>query len=709
MDTISRRLLPGLLIVGILAGAARARGQDSLQFYRLYLRDKGTPFRTLTPGDPLYATATALLTPRCLARRAKVLPADQLVSTDDLPIYPDYLAQIQATGAQVVQMSRWLNTVMVYTDTATLARLRTLPFLDSTRTVKAHRAAPDPFGRRVSLFNQIMLTSQPAANDQGCITEAYGLAARQNHMQAIDAAHRMGIAGEGVLVGVLDAGFDWRNHNALNQLHVIGEYDFVNHDTNAADEPGEDAEGHGTAVMSMIGGLYDSTLIGAVPHASFILAKTEDVRSERNVEEDNFVAGLEWIEAMGGDVTNTSLGYTEFDPPEQPHTYAELTGHTLLPSRGLNHAVRMGMICVVAAGNEGQHSYRYIGAPAEADSSIAAAAVDSSGTVARFSSIGLMNGRTTLKPDVAALGVGNWGADHSGPDRFLTGQGTSFASPMTTGSIALILSARPSLTPWQVRDLLYRTSDHADAPDTAYGHGVVNVDRMLTSLAESAPVVGFPLVQRTSTDYLSIAAAVRYSGLISSESAATMKPTNILSLTISVPGTSHSVTTTQPQLPAGIARWYIPTKFADGYTLQASDHVVLRFDFTTSGTMIRRDTLSLNGRDFAWLAPSPASRYASRSVLCTEAAAPGTELATAVPNPFNTSTVIQYQTPSTAHVSLIVYNALGQEVETVVDDPAMAPGFHTAYFQPAGLAAGSYYYLLHAGDAVLTGALIYIP
>ena len=55
------------------------------------------------------------------------------------------------------------------------------------------------------------------------------------------------------------------------------------------------------------------------------------------------------MEAQGVDVTNTSLGYTTFDPPETGHSYEELNGHTAFGSRGVNHAVQLGVTCVLAA------------------------------------------------------------------------------------------------------------------------------------------------------------------------------------------------------------------------------------------------------------------------------------------------------------------------------------------------------------------------
>ncbi|RMF57416.1 MAG: T9SS C-terminal target domain-containing protein, partial [Calditrichaeota bacterium] len=67
------------------------------------------------------------------------------------------------------------------------------------------------------------------------------------------------------------------------------------------------------------------------------------------------------------------------------------------------------------------------------------------------------------------------------------------------------------------------------------------------------------------------------------------------------------------------------------------------------------------------------------------------------PNPFNPTTTIAYQLPRAVHVTLKIYNVLGQEVATLVDKP-MAAGSHKAVWDASGLAAGVYLYRLTAGD-----------
>ncbi|MAT38756.1 MAG: hypothetical protein CL946_04050 [Ectothiorhodospiraceae bacterium] len=72
----------------------------------------------------------------------------------------------------------------------------------------------------------------------------------------------------------------------------------------------------------------------------------------------------------------------------------------------------------------------------------------------------------------------------------------------------------------------------------------------------------------------------------------------------------------------------------------------------------------------------------------------GYELAQNIPNPFNPSTVIRYTIPGSEHVRLTVYDALGREVRTLVDERRPA-GQHSVRFDAAGLPSGTYIYKLH--------------
>ena len=75
------------------------------------------------------------------------------------------------------------------------------------------------------------------------------------------------------------------------------------------------------------------------------------------------------------------------------------------------------------------------------------------------------------------------------------------------------------------------------------------------------------------------------------------------------------------------------------------------------------------------------------------------ELAQNYPNPFNPTTKIEYSIPALSKVELRIYNVVGQEVATLVNEVQQA-GLHHVKFDGMNLASGMYFYRLTAGDFV---------
>jgi subtilisin family serine protease len=281
--------------------------------------------------------------------------------------------------------------------------------------------------------------------------------------------HDLGFSGEGVLIALLDTGFDL-SHESLQHIRVEGEYDFVFDDEQTTDEV-EDLRGqdyHGTAVLSVIGGAKDGELYGPAFNADFLLAKTEDLRSETPIEEDNWVAALEWAERLGADVVSSSVVYNDW------YNYEDMDGNTAVTTRAADLAVARGMVVVNSAGNiERGSPWRNIMAPADADSIIAVGAVNYKDMFAYWSCVGpTVDGR--IKPEVVARGAGVRSADTLSTLHYRSMNGTSFSAPLVSGTVALILEAHPNWTPMQVREALLKTANRAGRPDNQYGHGIVD-------------------------------------------------------------------------------------------------------------------------------------------------------------------------------------------------------------------------------------------
>ena len=72
-------------------------------------------------------------------------------------------------------------------------------------------------------------------------------------------------------------------------------------------------------------------------------------------------------------------------------------------------------------------------------------------------------------------------------------------------------------------------------------------------------------------------------------------------------------------------------------------------------------------------------------------------LAQNFPNPFNPTTMIRFGLPAASAVTLVVYNTLGEEIRTLVNDN-LAAGYHVVAFDVSGFPSGLYFYRMRAAD-----------
>jgi serine protease AprX len=656
----------------------------------------------------------ARVTEQAKVRRARETGGRFVPDYYDLPVAADYVDAVARTGAAVRHVSRWLNAMTLEADEIEARLIAALPFVRVvTPGRRSRRVAPVPEGSappspggeesprrgeglevppiRAEIQGSAPTLPKPTA--YGASTTPLGPPAAGGMPGGINviAAHDSGWSAATITVAMFDSGYD-KNHNATSPLLRLAEHDFIFHDGETANQAG-DATGqwdHGTGTWSVLGGYYPSNMIGPAYNARFLLAKTEDVRTEMPVEEDNWVAAVEWADSIGVDVISSSLAYLDFDGTADDYTYADLDGYTTVVSLGAIMAARRGIVVATAMGNTGPAAGSLWG-PADADSILSCGAVDSGNTIAGFSARGpTSDGRT--KPEVVAQGVATPWAVAGSPSVVTTASGTSLSTPLIGGAAALVREAHPEWTVAQVRQALMSTADKAATPDNNYGSGRINVVKA---------IYGSPLG--------GIVAPKPFILLIPGNNSAVNKPPNVtfrwrraidpqgsavsyrLQLRSTAPDSSvFEATTTESTIvytgylgPSKIYEWWVTATDPQSNARVSKE----RFRFTTSSTT------SVN-------VPPPAP--------------PRVTLYQNYPNPLRASTLIDFSMtgpPGTIPIALRIFDSRGRLIRTLVDSYSAVPNGWSVHWDGLdgnGRRAGSgiYYYQLAVGDRTYSKRLV---
>jgi serine protease AprX len=394
-----------------------------------------------------------------LSDRAILRRCNQNIAVDwyDLPVNQNYINQVLAVGdVQLLYASKWFNALAIATDNPVLIQsILNLPFVAGVRFVQN--------------FSQPELMPEADRLSGGSRNEIYGSSFHQMAMLNGHHLHNDGFTGAGMQIGVMDGGFSSVNlmeafADLYSENRILGTYDFVGLQPNVYH-----SSNHGTYVLSTMAANFTDSIIGTAFGASYYLFVTEDVATEYRIEEYNWIAAAEFADSAGVDVLNTSLGYTVFTDSLQNYTYADMDGQTAWISRAGTRAASRGMLVICSAGNQGAGAWRYISAPADADSVLTVGAVWPDSIVANFSSRGpSFDGRK--KPNVCAQGVQTVLAETNNTVR--VGNGTSFSSPVLAGLAACLWQTNPMATNMQVFSAIEQSSHLYNNPNDSLGYGL---------------------------------------------------------------------------------------------------------------------------------------------------------------------------------------------------------------------------------------------
>ncbi|MDO4160542.1 MAG: S8 family serine peptidase [Prevotellaceae bacterium] len=447
-----------LFFATVLQG--NAKGIDEVQkvkypggktyMFRVTFKDKnGTPYKLSQPLEFLSAKALSRRTRQHL----------QLDSTD-LPINPEYIKAINATGANVVSRSKWNNTVLVRSHN--LDVLKGLSNLSCVKETKKVWTSPDsitPVSSRAKYHTEFKRWNTVEQSH-------YGVATEQNKMVGCQKLHNMGYTGRGITIAVLDGGF--MNVDlipCMQEVDIVGWKDFV---VPASPDIFKEMD-HGTKVLSVMAANVPNTFVGTAPGAAYWLLRCEDNQTESQAEEDYWAAAVEFADSVGVDIISSSLGFHAFDDSSTDYRYSDLDGYTALISRSASMLAGKGIILVNSAGNDGMGTWKKINVPADADNILSVGAVTPNRRNAAFSSIGpSADGR--IKPDIMAQGS---------PTTVITGRGTiiddmgtSFSTPVITGMVACLWQSCRDKTALEIINLVRLCSDNSVNPDNIYGYGI---------------------------------------------------------------------------------------------------------------------------------------------------------------------------------------------------------------------------------------------
>ena len=453
-------LITLLLIVGLNAYSQIAPDRYWVQF-----TDKNnTPYSIDRPEE--------FLSERSIQRRIKYGVA---LDEKDIPVNPSYIEAVENAGAIILNPSKWLNGVTIETNNkSVLNAIEKLPFVKKTRALH-----DEPLKQMIKNESFMYEMNVGSVVDMNVVRGHYGKAHTQIELLNGIALHDMGYQGEGVWIGICDSGYEGADvhdvfQNMRDENRLLGTKDFVYKNGIVYSD-----DHHRTACLGLMAGYMPGTYVGTAPKASYFLCRTENINSENIIEEYNWVSAAEYMDSLGIDMISTSLGYIGFDDPDASHGYSDFDGKTCIITIGAEIASSRGILCVAAAGNEGDNDFPYVGGPGDGKNVLTVGGVKADGTRAGFSSIGpTYDGR--IKPDVMSFAYAVTVA--SPGNNFYEGNGTSFAAPSLAGMLACYWQARRDAPEGKIREVIKKSSNNYSSPNNEYGYGIPDFEKALDML-----------------------------------------------------------------------------------------------------------------------------------------------------------------------------------------------------------------------------------
>lgn len=352
-------------------------------------------------------------------------------------------AKLRLNGVKTVRANPALGMEVVTAEGRSLsevaAQLKTDPTVEWVEPNR-YLSLPAPFNGQAVRASSSLVDAK--ANDPG--------AKDQYHLSKINAFEAWDLTrGTGVTVAVLDTGVDLAHPDLKGNL-VTG-YDAISKSNNP-----KDMNGHGTHVAGVIAAVTNNRqgVAGVAPGAKIMPIKVLGENGGGDL--GSIVDGIQWATDHGAQVINMSLG----GPIESP-SWAEAVAY----------AAKKQVVVVAAMGNERDQGNPK-NQPAATPGVIAVGATDPADKITEFSSYGewisVAAPGFAIKSTFPTYSCETYRAYKQNPEyfpaeskialKYASVSGTSQASPVVAGIVALMKAKDPGLTPAKARQALMKTA-----------------------------------------------------------------------------------------------------------------------------------------------------------------------------------------------------------------------------------------------------------
>ena len=322
------------------------------------------------------------------------------------------------------------------------------------------------------------LSNSPDINFISFDTKVYTLLDIAIPTIAANLPHDKGYKGEDITIAIIDTGVSPHDDLIKPNNRIIGFKDIVSKKT----EPYDD-NGHGTHVAGIIAGNgYSSKgkYLGVAPKSNILVVKALDYNGGGS--SSDLIQAISYI-IETKDLYNTKIINLSLGTPAQSSCERDPL------CRAVEKAVSAGITVIVAAGNSGP-SEGTILSPGISNKVITVGAVDDNKTIdpnddtlADFSSRGpTLDGLS--KPDILAPGVNIESLSNTNKTGYISLSGTSMATPMVSGSVALLLNKYGNLKPSEIKEKLIQSCIPLSNNPLNLGAGILNLKNLFEDKEE---------------------------------------------------------------------------------------------------------------------------------------------------------------------------------------------------------------------------------